>query len=136
MNDDAKNALINYRMERATESVEAAQLMLDNAMLTSAMNRIYYAMFYAVQAVLITKNASFSKHGHVKGYFNKEFVHKGLFSVRLGKIYNKAFEYRQKFDYFDFEVPRIDMVNEFVRHAKDFIGEVKLFLDSQKNDVE
>jgi len=41
MNDDAKNALISYRMERASESVEAARLMLDNAMPTSAMNRIY-----------------------------------------------------------------------------------------------
>lgn len=63
MNTEAKNTLISYRMERAAESVKAAQLMLDHAMLTSAMNRIYYAMFYAVQAVLITKNVSFSKHG-------------------------------------------------------------------------
>ena len=82
MNDDAKNALISYRMEKAVESVEAAQLMLDNA------------MFYAVQAVLITNDACFSKHGQVKGYFNKEFVRKGIFPVHLGKIYNKAFEYR------------------------------------------
>lgn len=76
MNDDVKNALINYRMEKAVESVKAAQLMLDNEMLTPAMNRIYYAMFYAVQAVLITQNASYSKHGQVEGYFNKEFIHK------------------------------------------------------------
>ncbi|HHC25200.1 MAG TPA: HEPN domain-containing protein [Desulfobacterales bacterium] len=135
MNDDAKNALISYRMERASESLEAAQLMLDNGMLTSAMNRIYYAMFYAVQAVLMTKDASFSKHGQVKGYFNKEFVHKGLFSVSLGKTYNKAFEYRQKFDYVDFEVPTAGMVDEFVQHAKDFIREMKLFLDCQRNDA-
>ena len=132
MNGEAKNALIRYRMDRAAESVEAAQLMLDNAMLTSAMNRIYYAMFYAVQAVLTTKDVSFSKHGQVKGYFNKEFVNKGLFTVQLGKIYNKAFEYRQKFDYVDFEVPTTDMDNEFVQHAKYFIGEVKLFLDCQR----
>lgn len=131
MNDDAKNALITYRMERAAESLEAARLMRDNGMLTSAMNRIYYAMFYAVQAVLITKDASFSKHGQVKGYFNKEFVHKCLFSVQMGKIYNKAFEYRQKFDYVDFEVPTTDMLDEFVEHAKDFIGEVRLFLERE-----
>lgn len=133
MNDAAKNALITYRMERASESVKAARLMLENGMLTSAMNRVYYAMFYAVQAVLITKDASFSKHGQVKGYFNKEFVRKGLFPTRLGKIYNKTFEYRQKFDYVDFEVPPIDMVDEFVRHSDDFIGEIKLFLDSQRS---
>ncbi len=132
MNDDAKTALIKYRMDRAAESVESAQLLVDNAMLTSAMNRIYYAMFYAVQAVLTTKDVSFSKHGQVKGYFNKEFVRKGVFPMQSGKIYNKAFEYRQKFDYVDFEVPTIDMVNEFVQHAKNFIGEVKLFLGTRK----
>jgi len=42
MNNDAKNALVSYRMKRAAESLEAARLMLDNDMLTSAMNRIYY----------------------------------------------------------------------------------------------
>jgi uncharacterized protein (UPF0332 family) len=133
MNVDAKNALITYRMERAQESIEAAQLMLDNGMLTSAMNRVYYAMFYAVQSILITKNASFSKHGQVKGYFNKEFIHKGIFSVQFGKIYNKAFEYRQKFDYVDFEVPTIDLINEFVNHAKVFVQETKLFLERRVN---
>jgi len=108
MDKDVKDALIKYRMERSLESVEAAKLMLENNMLTSAMNRIYYAMFYAVQALLITKSVSFSKHGQVKGFFNKEFVHKGTIPVRFGKVYNKAFEYRQKFDYVDFEIPSIN----------------------------
>lgn len=125
MKEEAKNALIKYRMERSLESLEAARLMHENNLLTSAMNRIYYAMFYAVQALLITKNVSFSKHGQVKGYFNKEFIHKGTFSVHFGKIYNKAFEYRQKFDYVDFEIPSIDMVIEFVNHARDFIQEIQ-----------
>jgi len=128
MNEDAKKTLIQYRMERSKESVDAAKLMLENDMLTSAMNRIYYAMFYAVQALLITKDVSFSKHGQVKGYFNKEFINKGLFSVHFGKTYNKAFEYRQKFDYVDFEVPTLDMVKEFVKYAEDFIQEIHLYL--------
>jgi hypothetical protein len=131
MNEDAKNALISYRMERAAESLEAAALMLEKGMLTSAMNRIYYAMFYSVQAVLITRNATFSKHGQVKGYFNKEFVHKGLFSFHWGKLYNQAFEYRQKFDYVDFEIPSAEVISEFVQHATDFLKEVKSFLNQQ-----
>jgi uncharacterized protein (UPF0332 family) len=56
--------------------------------------------------------------------------------VRLkGKIYNQAFEYRQKFDYIDFEVPTPDMINEFIQHAEDFIEEVKSFLDYRRNDT-
>ena len=40
--------LISYRLERAEESIEAADLLLKNSMVASSMNRIYYAMFYAV----------------------------------------------------------------------------------------
>jgi len=131
MDEKAKKALIKYRMERSFESVEAAKLMLENNLLTSAMNRIYYAMFYAVQALLITENASFSKHGQVKGYFNKEFIHKGKVSVHFGKIYNKAFDYRQKFDYVDFEIPSIDMIKEFIKYANDFTQEIQFFLKTE-----
>ena len=46
-------ALIAYRMQRSEESLQAAEIMFQNQMLTFAMNRIYYAMFYAVQACLV-----------------------------------------------------------------------------------
>jgi uncharacterized protein (UPF0332 family) len=56
-------ALISYRMQRSEESPQAAEIMLHNQMLTFAMNRIYYAMFYAVQAVLVLNGVSFSRMG-------------------------------------------------------------------------
>ena len=46
-------ALVEYRLERADESGHAAKIMFDNNMLTFSMNRIYYAMFYSVHALLI-----------------------------------------------------------------------------------
>ena len=52
MTDDSNQALVDYRMEKSQESIKAANLMLKEEMLVFAMNRIYYAMFYAVQALL------------------------------------------------------------------------------------
>jgi len=46
MSAEYKQTLISYRLERTRESLDAAQLLLNNGMLTSSMNRIYYAMFY------------------------------------------------------------------------------------------
>lgn len=42
MKDEYKQTLITYRLDRSKESLKAAQLLLENNMLTSAMNRIYY----------------------------------------------------------------------------------------------
>lgn len=125
-------ALISYRMERSRESIQAAEIMLEKGMLTFAMNRIYYSMFYAVQAVLGLHGVSFSKHGLVKEYFNRELIKTGIFNVDLGKLYNKAFEYRQKFDYVDFAVPDRDMVTEYVEKARGFHSKIQEYIRTQQ----
>lgn len=102
MKAEESPALISYRLERASESLRAARIMLENGMLTFSMNRVYYAMFYSVQALLVSRKVSFSKHGQVKAYFNREMIKTGIFQTEMGRLYNKAFEYRQKFDYIDF----------------------------------
>ncbi len=125
-------ALISYRMERSRESIRAAEIMLENEMLTISMNRVYYSMFYAVQALLVLHKVSFSKHGQVKGYFNRELIKTGIFSVDMGKLYNKVFEYRQKFDYVDFAAPDRDMVSEYIGKAREFHSTIKEYIQTQQ----
>ena len=90
MKPDEINALVSYRMSRAEESLRAAEIMQQNQMFTFAMNRIYYAMFYAVQALLVLKGVSFSKHGQVKAYFNRELIKTGALPMELGRLYNNS----------------------------------------------
>ena len=125
-------ALISYRIERSRESIRAAEIMLENEMLTISMNRVYYSMFYAVQALLALHKVSFTKHGQVKGYFNRELIKTGIFSVDMGKLYNKVFEYRQKFDYVDFAVPDRDMVSEYIEKAREFHAKINEYIKTQQ----
>jgi uncharacterized protein (UPF0332 family) len=121
-------ALIAYRLERSRESLHAAEIMFENNMLTFSMNRVYYAMFYAVQALLVSREVSFSKHGQVKSYFNREMIKTGIFPTELGRLYNKAFEYRQRFDYIDFSSPDRKMVAEYLEKARSFITNIQEYL--------
>ena len=77
-------------------------------------------MFYAVQALIILDDKSFSKHGQVKGYFNKEFIKTGLFPKGFGKTYNIVFEYRQKFDYVDLSKPDKTLISDYMTEAELF----------------
>ena len=124
-------ALISYRLQRAEESLRAAEIMYEKNMLIFAMNRIYYSMFYAVQAALILQDISFSKHGQVKAYLNRELVKTGIIPLSLGRIYNKAFEYRQKFDYVDFAEPDEDLVKSYLREARVFLDAIKQYLQTE-----
>ncbi len=69
MTREYKEALISYRLERARESIDAAQLLLNNGMLASSMNRAYYSMFYAIQALLVLRDVSFFKTREGKRVF-------------------------------------------------------------------
>ena len=106
--------------------------MLENEIFTISMNRVYYSMFYAVQALLALYKVSFTKHGQVKGYFNRELIKTGIFSVDMGKLYNKVFEYRQKFDYVDFAVPDRNMVSEYIEKAREFHSKIKAYIQTQQ----
>ena len=126
-------ALISYRMEKSRESIKAAEIMLKSDMLTFPMNRIYYSMFYAVQALLASMEVSFSKHGQVRGYFNRELIKTGILPKVLGQVYSKTFEYRQKFDYVDFSVPEAEMVSEYIEKAMEFHNQIENYLRTQKS---
>ena len=133
MKAEESPALVSYRLERASESLRAARIMLENGMLTFSMNRVYYAMFYSVQALLVSRKVSFSKHGQVKAYFNREMIKTGIFPKEMGRLYNKAFEYRQKFDYIDFSSPDREIVSEYLEKAIDFVSNIQEYLHHQKD---
>jgi uncharacterized protein (UPF0332 family) len=124
---EEKITLIKYRLDRSHESLKAAELMLENKLYIPAMNRIYYSMFYAVHALLILKESAFSKHGQVKGFFNREFIKTGIFPKEFGKLFNTVFEYRQKFDYVDLIIPEKEFISDYISEANIFINTLSEF---------
>ena len=118
-----------YRLDRAYESIRAAEIMIDNDLYIPSMNRIYYSMFYSIQALFVLSERSFSKHGQLKGYFNKEFIKSGIFPKEFGKLFNVVFEYRQKFDYIDLTIPEKELVMHYVLEAKKFIDQISNYIN-------
>jgi uncharacterized protein (UPF0332 family) len=117
--------LIKYRLQKSKETLNDAKIMVEIATLSSTVNRIYYAMFYAVNALLLSKNFSSSKHSGVRALLNKEFINKGLLDKEMGKFYSKIFEERQEGDYKDFAKFNAEDVKKWLSNAENFIDEIE-----------
>lgn len=65
--------LAKYRLEKAENTLTYAKGNVSDAFLDSTVNRIYYAVFYAVNALLTAKGLSSSKHSGVRSLFNRKF---------------------------------------------------------------
>ena len=128
LNDKDRTALIKYRIEQAEDTIADVELLIENDRLRSAVNRIYYGMFYSLLALALEYNFESSKHVQIIGWFNKNFVHEGKLEEKFGKIINKAFNKRTKSDYDAFVETDKETVLEMLSEMKEFIDEIKKFL--------
>lgn len=106
MNAEEKREYIRYRIESARKTFEAARILADNRFWNSAVNRLYYALFYSVNALLYLSDISVKKHSTVKSQFTLHFVKTGKFDKKYGQLLSELFDWRQKGDYdniFDYD---------------------------------
>ncbi len=113
--------LVNYRLSRAWETWDDAKILAGHAKWNSAINRLYYAAYYAVSALHINSNIKSSTHNGTKSLFTENFIKTGLIPKESGKIYSQLFTWRQKGDYddlFDFDegkvLPYFEPVKELI----------------------
>jgi uncharacterized protein len=93
-------------MGTARKTFEAAKLLADNGFWNSAVNRLYYTLFYSVNALLYLSDLPARKHSSVKSQFNLYYIKTGKIDKKYGQLLSELFDWRQKGDYeniFDYD---------------------------------
>lgn len=134
LNNEDKQNLIKYRLEQADETIADVKILIDNNRLRSAVNRIYYGMFYALSALSISYSFQTSKHRQLIGWFNKNFIRTGEIEQSYGKSLNKAYNLRSEGDYdvyVNFDKQEVDGLFD---NIKSFILRLKIYLGFNETD--
>ncbi len=128
LTDEEKQDYILYRMEKSRATLQEAK---DNAALqhwSLAANRLYYAVFYMIIALLLKKNITAKSHSGVFGMFSKEYIRNGILNEEEGMLYRQLFSMRQTGDYddmFDWDrsdiLPLIPRVEALLQRIQSFI---------------
>lgn len=125
LSEKEKEALISYRLEQADETVNDVELLILNKRYRSAVNRIYYGMFYSLLAMGLAYNFETSKHSQLIGWFNKSFISTSIIEKDYGRIITKAFSRRTKGDYDIYVSFEKDLMVEMFADMKKFITRIK-----------
>jgi len=88
-------------------------------------------MFYTTQAVLLTKDLSFSKHSAVISAFGREFVKTGVFTSQLHHYITSAFETRQDGDYGPLDSVSDEKAKELIEQAEEIIKIIEEYLKNE-----
>ena len=115
-------------INKAEESLEAAKELFNKKFFDFSVSRAYYTMFYCAEALLLTKDLSFSKHSAVISFFGNEFIKTGIFPERFNEYINDAFRKRHKGDYWiDTGLTEKDC-KIILKRAEEFLKETKKYL--------
>lgn len=85
--------------EKSKRSLNAAKMLHDRGDYDFSVSRSYYSLFYIAEALLLMKDKAFSKHSAVIAGFYNEYVKTGSLEKRIHSILNRAFDLRNKGDY-------------------------------------
>jgi uncharacterized protein (UPF0332 family) len=128
MADRMSEPEIKHYLDLAVDDLVAAQDNLRLGHLRAAVSRAYYAMFYAVTALLGSRGLWRSKHQGLIAAFGEHFVKPGLIEPHYGRLLNDAFEARLDSDY----TPHPDLDETSARrllvNAENFLQRITRFL--------
>lgn len=131
MTQENISALVNFRIEQAESSVRAATLLENEGAMREVIHLSYYAMFYAVLALLAVEQRESSKHQGVISLFDRDYVRKGFFPKDFSKWLHGAFNLRQEADYAPLRCPSKEEAHEVLDNAIRFPRGVKERLEKQ-----
>ncbi len=119
---------IQYRIAKSKESLRDAKILAENGSWNACVNRLYYACYYIVSALVLQNKINTQTHSGLKAQFNLHFVKTGKLSKEKGKLYSDLMDWRQKGDYgdmFDFEQETVEPLLVEVEY---FIREIELLI--------
>jgi uncharacterized protein (UPF0332 family) len=131
MNDsDAQKELLGLWLEKADDALLSAELELNAGHANFAMNRLYYACFYAVTALLLQDGKQFARRSTVKSEFVRNYIKSGLVDARWNKFYQKLFDDRQEGDYIPTATFETSDVSMRLQQAREFIALIRSLINA------
>jgi len=110
--------------------LEDAKINFEKKRYETCSSRAYYSVFHILQAVLLTKELSFSKHSGVINGFSQHFIKLGIFPEEFAEIIRELREDRENGDY-SYEI-LIDegKAKQDIENANKIISAIKKYLDN------
>lgn len=129
LDSEDRKALIAYRQEKADLALDDAAFLTEAGRYGLAANRLYYALYYAASAILLSKGVVTKRHSGLMSQIHLHFVKTGILSPDEGALFKVMFSLRHEDDYEDFiEVERAD-IEEYTPRVTALVNKLKTLVE-------
>lgn len=117
---EAIEVIESYR-ERALQDLKAAETMLASKFHLAAVSLAYYAVFYAITALLLKEGIVAYKHKQLGIEFRRHFIKTNRLPQKYSELLQQLYKTRQTADYDAIPNVSEEKVEELLSEAKEFV---------------
>lgn len=129
MTEQQRKDLVKYSIELAVSTLSEIEDQRRMGYYNTAVNRMYYACYYAAIALLIAYGKEVKSHAGVRTSLSMNFVKTGILPEDFGAFYSLVFSKRSSGDYEDFFTHDLNAVNELLPQVVNFVRTIKVLVD-------
>ncbi|MGP1385381.1 MAG: HEPN domain-containing protein [Thainema sp.] len=120
--------VIEQLLHKAAQALDSAQSEFQANRLDFAVNRAYYACFYAASAVMLQQGKQFVKHAGLRSAIHRDLIKTKQLAPQWGKVFDRAFENRQAADYLILYTFETEQVEQLIQDTSGFVQEMQRLL--------
>jgi len=99
LNDDERRIIVSLELDKANKTIEQIPELRKLGYWDNIANRLYYAVFHAVNALLINDGHPVNTHRGAISLFGNCCIRTGIFSSEDGRLYSDLQVMRNNSDY-------------------------------------
>ncbi len=129
LSNEERNILVALELKKARETYGEIEVLVGANRLNGAANRMYYAVFHAVCALLISDGIQVNTHRGSHALFSQHYIKTGILPREYGHLYNQLQTMREESDYncaYDVEM---DELQQRLEPAKRLIEDIEKLVD-------
>jgi len=131
VNEENKKENIQEEIDRANESMKAADLLFENGFVRDGVSKLYYSLLYSIRALLLTEGLEPKSHEGALRLFGLHFVKPGAFEAKDSHIFSKLMKFREEADYNPFYSFSPEDFTEFKSEAEGVIQKITNYLKNK-----
>ena len=99
LNDEERQIIVSLEKEKALNTFAEIEILRQNGLWNNIANRLYYAAFHAVSALLIHDGHTIGSHQGAVIMLHQHYVRTGVLTKEDGSFYSQLQTMREKSDY-------------------------------------
>lgn len=131
LSDEMRDVIVSRELFKAEDSFKAVIYCAEVDIWSTVANRLYYAMFHAISALLVSDGHYIKSHRAIISQFGLYYVKPRLFSVEEGRLLSNVLIMRDRSDYNTFFEGDAATIAPLIEPVRAFIDKVRQYIDSK-----